>query len=815
MAKRKKKATPDESPSRDVVTNNTDRGSYLYWKQQIDASKSASKDYWDAVDEAYREFMCHYSYEGTPKAPIKAPEARYPIYWSSVRAVQPALYSRTPTPVAKVMLDDLEDSLADLASLCYERLAKYLMNQTSFDRSIYSTRDDFIHGSKATNRVYFEAETETSEQARKVYVFQIPDPSWVPPAPPPEQTPPQTPDQAAEAGQILPEPSEAMGENAGATQPPAPAPEEATEQQAPLIWVDEQGNPVQFQGQPFQDEFGTYLEATDEELTSENICLVPVSYRDIVHTAYARTEDEIDFRAYRLKYTRKQAEKRFGADIAAVLSYTDKPMPKDAPHHSAIRAELPEGYASIWEIWDGEDKKIRCIADAGYEGFLSESDDIYGLPGFYPSPPFIIGNVGQNDLYPTPDYIQLRPFVLQLHSLARRFKRQVASSRCRGVYDAAVNELEALNTLLDEGDFIGVNSFATLVEKGGLENIVQFFPTDQIINTLQVMAEVIKQYKETFTEMWGIPDIYMSATDPNETLGAQQLKGKYFAIRFSSVQREFQRFIRDDIELMGDLALCCFSRAKLANIMGENLMSEEDKELFPRALALLRDFEHRPIRIDIETDSTIQMNEEADMEQRDKLGNTVITGITNAIQAANGDPNVMKVTFETLLYIVRGLRNGKVIEEPLTKALSDIENAPPPPTPPDYELMKLQNEKERNDNEFAIRQAEVANERLKIMLEARPDQPDPAAMAKVQVEAGKSQIAMAELAVEQQWQALEQQSQLLKAKAEQLQTQIDAFRARASAAEAASEERRLAIVEPVQAAAALISAKAAARNRVQ
>ena len=58
-----------------------------------------------------------------------------------------------------------------------------------------------------------------------------------------------------------------------------------------------------------------------------------------------------------------------------------------------------------------------------------------------------------------------------------------------------------------------------------------------------------KQIIEDIYQIMGMSDIMRGATDPNETLGAQQLKTQYGSTRIRDKQQEMVRLARDLVEI--------------------------------------------------------------------------------------------------------------------------------------------------------------------------------------------------------------------------------------------------------------------------
>jgi hypothetical protein len=754
--------------------------SVLFWRGQIEAAKKAAEPQWRAAEDAWKEYLADSVMSTIQKGSTKDYETRFPIYWSSVRNIQPALYSRTPTVVAAPMLDTMDDDLSALACEAGETLAKYLIHKVPFDRVMMAARDDFIHAGKCQVQVEFDAKTETEE--KKIRIF-------------PQFGPAPTPPALAPSGPAGGMPIAGAPGIPPAAPPGAPAEASPAPAQVLIGFVDDLGKPVDLQGeQPLEDKDGLYVIQVTETLEDERLKLLPLSYKDILHTPRARNEDEITWKAVRCALTHEVVEEMFGEEAADRLPYSAKDDNTiERTGGSGKESTEVDKTTDIWEIWDKKKKTRRWLPEKGdkfltpvnfemketEEETLELLKDPYDLPGFFPITPFMLGTIGPDTLYPTPDYVQLRPFILQLHAMLDRYRRVIRSAKVRGLFNGNIEELNDLNSAAPlDGDYIACHDWQGITGNGGgLEANVFHFPTAELTKAAADLSQAIQDFENKINEVWGIPDIVRGISDPNETAAAQQEKGHWFSARFSSVQREFQRVCRDACVLMFDLALKRFSEDRLRTIMGFDLRPPEDQALFPQVVALLKDTDNRPIRIEIETDSTISFNEDAEVAKRTELARTITEGIAQVQQVAQGDSDLMVLGLQSLLFVVRGLRNGKVIAEDLSAYIKKLkEPKPPAPEVPDPTVqaaqigaqsqqavaqiraqteqqiaqLKAQNELQLKQMEAQIREAQVAAEAVmeekRIQLQSIADQA--ASQRDAELKQLQTQLDAAEVAAE-------------------------------------------------------------------
>lgn len=687
---------PDEYANAQNAQEDTSEPSIKFWISQIDAAKKAAKTYLENSRNAWEEYLGTRQNPSSYKIKIGVPvdDARYPIFWSSVRTIQPALYSATPIIAVEKMFADLPDPVARDGCIFLERLSNYLMRCFPLDRVMYSTRDDFIITGKNTPRVCFES--EISKYSDKQYYTL----------------------------------TEAQDSNGNVVQ----------------TWVNSEGEILEDPSTLKQDDTGSYTEEIEENLEKVYSKLLPVRYDDLLHTPNARHWEEIDWIAYKCMMLKADVRERFGSEIANEIPYTSQ----SANAGTEEKETLPSRYAHIWELWDKRSKKVFWIAEGYNAKFLDTKEDPYELPGFFPSPPFVLGTVGPDNLYAVPDFVQLRPLIDQLHGMSRRLRVLVRAARRRFVYDASITELEDVASSSSEAEGIGISMFQQqIVDKGGIDKVVQWFPLQDVVEAIQQMSQVMQQYADTFNEMWGIPDILRGATDPSETAAAQQLKGKYVSLRFSTVQREFQRMVRDSIEMVCDLALSKFPEEKLKEVMGIRFESEEVQARWPQTLLMLRNKEERKVRLSIQTDSTISMNDDIKAQQRSELAKTLFDGIQAVANVQQVSPSMTAVAAQTLEYVVRGLKDGKEVEDRLSAAIDQmLQPQQPPPPPPDYQAAALQIEQQKVTSQSmannADAQLKAQQQQIDYVLESNK------AMNDIRVKMSELQLRAQELQIEAQ-----------------------------------------------------------------
>jgi hypothetical protein len=130
-----------------------------------------------------------------------------------------------------------------------------------------------------------------------------------------------------------------------------------------------------------------------------------------------------------------------------------------------------DGKVRVWEVWCKRDRsRLRGGRRLPGVGAEPEADPLR-LENFFPWPK-PCGRSSTNDtLEPTPEYTLYQDQALELDDLTDRIDVLTSALRRRGVYDAQFKEMLGMLTGKGDNQFVAVNDFAALMQKGGLEKV--------------------------------------------------------------------------------------------------------------------------------------------------------------------------------------------------------------------------------------------------------------------------------------------------------------------------------------------------------
>ena len=242
--------------------------------------------------------------------------------------------------------------------------------------------------------------------------------------------------------------------------------------------------------------------------------------------------------------------------------------------------------AKLWEIWDKVSRTRIYIAD-GYDWELERVPDPYRLEGFFPCPKPLYGVKTPDRLIPQPEYCQYQDQAAELDRLNQRIYVLVEDLKYCGVYDGSAEEdtLSALGSLQD-GQFLPYKNMAALSQGGGLAAAFQVRDLAPIAAAIQQLAQRAVSLIQSIYEITGISDVIRGATDPNETLGAQQLKARFGSQRMQKRQKEVQTFVRNLYRMKAEIIAEHFTREQLIAMTGILLPTEMERQQAQQRLAM-------------------------------------------------------------------------------------------------------------------------------------------------------------------------------------------------------------------------------------
>lgn len=520
---------------------------------------------------------------------------------------------------------------------------------------------------------------------------------------------------------------------------------------------------VDANGEPLLDASGNAVRVPKPN--TEKAVIDPLNWLDYFHSL-ARNPYELRWQGRRVFMNKSELIKRFGKDIAGKIELGTDPS---TGRKLSQEDQQFLSQAEVYEIQDLATKFTIWVSPGLRDHALDIQKNPLNLNEFWCTPIPLLATTTSDSMYPTPDYKIYERLADELDYVTKRISAMIDCIRFVGVHSAQFDKDVKNIMKLQDGQTWPMENWAGWTERSGFKGAIDWLPFDQCVAALAPLIEYQQTLLAQISEITGIPDIVRGVSDPTETLGAQQQKAHWTVVKIQEEQAEVQRFCREIISKMAEIIFepGLFNDATIRLMCGVDQMTQDDQALFPQALALLRDDRLRTFRVDIETDSTIAIDEDQN-QQRWMTYMQSIQSIVSEIQGVSQfRPELMHPIIESALGAVRSLRTGRQVEGAWEKALEQIEDADeqaranPQPPPPDPKLLEAQTSAQKAQAEIQLKTTDQQFNQQKEMQDFGL----------------RTQIAQSDYAIKSQQVQIEAQKVYSKEQMDALTNQLEVFKA--------------------------------------
>lgn len=506
-------------------------------------------------------------------------------------------------------------------------------------------------------------------------------------------------------------------------------------------------------------------EAAQDVVDYEEALCDYVAWEDF-GTNKARNWSEVYMVWRRVYLTREELTKRFGDELGKAIPLDWTPTDTDDNKKDNDAEQFKK--ARIYEIWDKSSRKVFWISKGFTDRPLDERDDPLGLKDFFPCPRPLLGTCGADSIVPVPDYEYYRDQAEEVDLLTQRIGVLTKALKVTGFYAGDEQVIfQQVFSDSNENRLVPVPTWAMFQDKGGAKGLIEYVPIDMVAAVLTGCFEARKQILDDIYQITGISDIMRGDTDPNETKGAQELKSTWGSSRVREKQNEMARFVRDALRIKAEIIAGKFSTQTLARMTNVKLLTNMEKQKITAAMqafeqaqkvkaayaaqqpqqpgmapqapaqpeqppippdqlalmqqpswedvdALLKSNSQRLFQIDVETDSTIELDEQREKQQATEYVTAVGTVLSNSMPMIQMFPPAAKFIGSVLKFVGRKYHAGREMESELDQFVDQLSQMPPqqpeqgkPEANPQVEMMNAQTAKQEADNDTLRAQTEA------------------------------------------------------------------------------------------------------------
>lgn len=487
------------------------------------------------------------------------------------------------------------------------------------------------------------------------------------------------------------------------------------------------------------------LDQTEGRLTT---VIEHVDRADFLHEP-ARKWREVGWVAKRAWLTRDEGIARFGDAFTGV----ELKSAREFSGEGASPLYEGEKKAEVWEIWSRSRGLVAWVTP-GLDEVLDICEPFLHLQDFFPCPRPAYATIERRRLIPVPDFLYYKDQLEEINELTARISALAEGLRMKGFYAAGAGDLaEAVEVAIRQNDehaiLVPVANFAAL---GGtaLRDSIVWLPVAEVAATVKELILLRRELIGDVYQITGLSDIMRGATDPSETAAAQVLKSQYGSLRVRDRRAELVRIARDLARIAGEIiaenytidmfdGLTDMDLPREAAIAGEiraarlglvALAQDQSKATVTQEIearlhrletavtleqvaGLLREQRLRPFLLEIETDSTIAADENAEKARRTEFLTALSGAIRQLVPMVTQEPASVSFAIEMMKFAIAPFRAGRSFEgsidqfaESLRRA-AQARGAEPEAARLSLELRRLEFDERKHAEELALSRDEA------------------------------------------------------------------------------------------------------------
>lgn len=475
---------------------------------------------------------------------------------------------------------------------------------------------------------------------------------------------------------------------------------------------------------------------------TETVCVEHTDRRDFVHDP-ARKWKEVDWVAKRSWLTKRQMSKRFKP--ISGLAYLDCTYSQRKDDKDADDGRLKAGVWEVWSkslrkvLWVSEGCETVLDEDKPHlnlEGFFPCPRPAYSTVQrrtLIPVP---------DVMFYKDQLEEINEATARIAALTDSLRvRGFYPAGAGDIGDAIETAIKAVD---DNQVLVPISNWAAF-GNGAAKDTIVWLPLDQVATTITQLVALRKELIEDVYQITGLSDIMRGQTEASETLGAQQLKSQYGSVRIRDRQDEMARIARDIVRISAEIMAENFQPKTLlemsqldiptdaaiaaqvkplqqqaAKIQQELAVAARDPEIarlaeanpqqaqqiigaaqaqlqqleqqiaklgelptIEKVMKLLREQRLRPFILDIETDSTIAPDENAQKQRATEFVTAVGGVMKQAVEVIQVAPEAGPVVAEVLKFTASQFRAGRQMEQVIDEFADKVAAIASQPKPPD------------------------------------------------------------------------------------------------------------------------------------
>lgn len=462
------------------------------------------------------------------------------------------------------------------------------------------------------------------------------------------------------------------------------------------------------------DASGTVVMAPQPTKTGERVHVEHVGWLDYLEGKAANWK-RVPWVARRVPYTKEAFAKRFDT-VDETNTRQSMAALAQVKFGDDTKKDQAGAGVYVWEIWCRESRKVYFFVENASR-MLEVSEPLIDFSGFFPCPEPAMSVFEDGTRTPIPEVLLIEDQLVEIDALTKRINALREALKVRGFYSkgatatTAAGAIErAVKSTDDRELLIPVEAWAA---NGKWDLGVVWLPIDVVVQVIRECTNMRKEAIDLVYQVTGISDVMRGASEASETLGAQQIKAQWGSVRVRDKQGEMVRVARDVCRMVAEVICELFDPETISQLAVYGFE--------PPMLELMRADRMRSMYLEIETDSTIQSDEDAEKARRIEFATAIGGMVQNLMPVMQAAPELLPMAGELMKFVTGGFRAGREMEKTIDAALQALQariSQPQQPAPDPTQQAKTEAELAKADATKVKAQADVAKAQIDLQAAA-------------------------------------------------------------------------------------------------
>jgi hypothetical protein len=408
-------------------------------------------------------------------------------------------------------------------------------------------------------------------------------------------------------------------------------------------------------------DFSSDMKETPEgqAVNNEDVVLKYVHWRDFLILGSPRNWDEVTAICFKSYVDEDQFNRRFEGETGKPVGDDGESLTSNTEEYTAFK----KGKVCIYEVWDKSENMVYWVSNE-ISKILDKSEPLIDVKGFFPCPRPLYATLTNDSLIPIPDFVFYQDQADEVDLLTTKINQTVGSLKVAGVYAGDSVEIKRLISSTSHNEMIPVKDFAMLQSNGGVKGMIEWFPLKDILTALAEMFNTREKVINEIYQITGISDILRGQSDSRETATAQKIKSDFATLRLSQQQKNMASFCRDSIELMAEVIADIYSPETLTAISNTQVTEE--------VINILRNDLLRSFVIDVEIDSTIEVNHDEVTQQRLNFIESAGQFLVTMLPIVQEVPELGKLVGDMLMFGTQSFKAAAPLEATIKELMETL-----------------------------------------------------------------------------------------------------------------------------------------------